>query len=48
VVDLLELDLPMAQGHLFGEPRAIREAVLAQSDPPAAPVRAARQAMSGY
>lgn len=36
VVDVLELDIGYGQGHLFGEPRAIREAVLAEADPPAA------------
>jgi cyclic-di-GMP phosphodiesterase, flagellum assembly factor TipF len=35
VVDVLELDIAYGQGHLFGEPRAIREAVLAEADPPA-------------
>jgi cyclic-di-GMP phosphodiesterase TipF (flagellum assembly factor) len=35
IVDILELDIGMAQGHLFGEPRAIKEAVLAETDPPA-------------
>jgi cyclic-di-GMP phosphodiesterase TipF (flagellum assembly factor) len=35
IVDILELDIAMGQGHLFGEPRAIREAVLAEADPPA-------------
>ena len=34
VVDILELDIAFGQGHLFGEPRAIREQVLAESDPP--------------
>ena len=34
VVDILELDIAYGQGHLFGEPRAIREQVLAESDPP--------------
>ena len=34
VVDILELDVGFGQGNLFGEPRAIREAVLAESDPP--------------
>ena len=34
VVDILELDIGYAQGHLFGEPRAIRDAVLAEADPP--------------
>jgi cyclic-di-GMP phosphodiesterase TipF (flagellum assembly factor) len=35
VIDVLELDIAYGQGHLFGEPRAIREAVLAETDPPA-------------
>jgi cyclic-di-GMP phosphodiesterase TipF (flagellum assembly factor) len=39
IVDILELDVSMAQGHLFGEPRAIKEAVLAETDPPAEFVR---------
>jgi len=39
VVDILELDIGMGQGHLFGEPRAIKEAVLAETDPPADFVR---------
>lgn len=39
VVDILELDVGFGQGNLFGEPRAIREAVLAESDPPSAFVR---------
>lgn len=39
VVDILELDVGMGQGHLFGEPRAIKEAVLAETDPPAEFVR---------
>ena len=34
VVDILELNIGYGQGNLFGEPRAIREAVLAESDPP--------------
>ena len=33
VVDVLELDIGYGQGHLFGEPRAIREAVLAEAEP---------------
>jgi cyclic-di-GMP phosphodiesterase, flagellum assembly factor TipF len=47
VIDVLELDVNFGQGHLFGEPRAIREAVLAETAPPpefgrpAAPPRAA-------
>jgi cyclic-di-GMP phosphodiesterase TipF (flagellum assembly factor) len=35
VIDILELDIGYGQGHLFGEPRAIRDAVLAETDPPA-------------
>ena len=35
VIDILELDIGFGQGHLFGEPRAIREAVLSQPAPPA-------------
>ena len=39
IIDILELDIAMGQGHLFGEPRAIKEAVLAETDPPADFVR---------
>jgi cyclic-di-GMP phosphodiesterase TipF (flagellum assembly factor) len=35
VVDILELNIGYGQGNLFGEPRAIRDAVLAEADPPA-------------
>jgi len=34
VVDILELDIRYGQGHLFGEPRAIKEAVLAETGAP--------------
>jgi cyclic-di-GMP phosphodiesterase TipF (flagellum assembly factor) len=34
VVDVLDLDIAFGQGHLFGEPRAIRDAVLAETTPP--------------
>jgi cyclic-di-GMP phosphodiesterase TipF (flagellum assembly factor) len=34
VVDLLDLNLDYGQGHLFGEPRAIKEAVLSEAGPP--------------
>ena len=40
VVDILDLDIAYAQGHLFGEPRPIRDAVIAESDPPIDLVRA--------
>lgn len=33
VIDVLEFDIGYGQGHLFGEPRAIREAVLAEAAP---------------
>lgn len=36
VIDVLELNIGYGQGHLFGQPRAIREAVLAEADPPSA------------
>ncbi|WGU40767.1 EAL domain-containing protein [Phenylobacterium sp. NIBR 498073] len=36
IVDILELDIAYGQGHLFGEPRAIRDAVLAEADAPVA------------
>lgn len=35
VIDVLELDIGYGQGHLFGEPRPIRDAILAEADPPA-------------
>ena len=41
VVDILDLDIALGQGHLFGEPRPIRDAVLAESAPPAAVIQAA-------
>ncbi len=49
VIDVLELDIAYGQGHLFGEPRAIREAVLAEADPPAEFMRSTlrRQAAGG-
>ncbi len=34
IVDLLELDIAYGQGHLFGEPRPIKDAVLAETQPP--------------
>jgi cyclic-di-GMP phosphodiesterase TipF (flagellum assembly factor) len=34
VVDILDLDIQMGQGHLFGEPRAIKDAVLAEAGAP--------------
>jgi cyclic-di-GMP phosphodiesterase TipF (flagellum assembly factor) len=40
VVDILELNIAYGQGNLFGEPRAIRDAVLAEADPPADFIRA--------
>ncbi len=35
VVDILDIEIGYGQGHLFGEPRAIKEQVLAETDPPA-------------
>ena len=34
VIDVLELDISLGQGHLFGEPRPIRDDVLAETAPP--------------
>ena len=34
VVDVLELNVAYGEGHLFGQPRAIRDAVLAETSPP--------------
>ena len=34
VVDVLELNIGLGQGNLFGEPRPIRDAVLAEAEPP--------------
>ena len=34
VVDILELNIGLGQGHRFGEPRAIKEAVLTEAGPP--------------
>jgi cyclic-di-GMP phosphodiesterase, flagellum assembly factor TipF len=38
IVDILELDIGYGQGHLFGEPRAIRDAVLTEPEAPPATV----------
>ncbi len=43
IVDILDLDVSLGQGHLFGEPRAIKDAVLAETDPPAEFLRATLQ-----
>jgi len=43
VVDVLELEIGYGQGHLFGEPRAIKEQVLAETDPPAEFIRSTLQ-----
>lgn len=44
VVDILDLDITLGQGHLFGEPRAIKEQVLAETEPPADFVRSTLKA----
>ena len=41
VVDILELDIAYGQGHLFAEPRAIKDTVLAETAPPADFMRSA-------
>jgi cyclic-di-GMP phosphodiesterase, flagellum assembly factor TipF len=47
VVDILELNIAYGQGNLFGEPRAIRDAVLAETDPPADFMRTSLRRRSG-
>lgn len=34
VIDILDLDINLAQGHLFGEPRAIKDSVLSEAGAP--------------
>lgn len=34
VVEILDLDVPFGQGHLFGAPRAIKESLLEETTPP--------------
>ncbi len=47
VVDILDLDIRLGQGHLFGEPRPIRDAVLADAAPPAEVIQAALRRRAG-
>jgi len=47
IVDILELDITYGQGHLFGEPRAIRDAVLAEADIPVEPPEPVRARTRG-
>jgi cyclic-di-GMP phosphodiesterase TipF (flagellum assembly factor) len=47
VVEVLELDISHGQGHLFGEPRAIKDSILAEAGAPAPPSRADRRAAAG-
>jgi cyclic-di-GMP phosphodiesterase TipF (flagellum assembly factor) len=47
VVDILDLDISLGQGHLFGEPRPIRDAVLAEGQPPVELIRATLQRRAG-
>jgi cyclic-di-GMP phosphodiesterase TipF (flagellum assembly factor) len=47
VVDILDLDIGHGQGHLFGEPRPIRDSVLAEAQPPAELMQAALRRQAG-
>lgn len=47
VIDVLELDIAYGQGNLFGEPRAIRDAVLAETDPPASFIQTSLRRAAG-
>lgn len=46
VIDVLELDVAYGQGHLFGEPRAIKDSILAEAGTPAPP-QGQRRAAAG-
>ena len=46
-IDVLELDITYGQGHLFGEPRAIKDSVLAEAGTPAPLARPERRAAAG-
>lgn len=48
IVDILELDMAFGQGHLFGEPRAIRDAILAEAEPPAEFMRTSLRRAAGW
>src|SRR5690606_24267648 len=37
VLEMLDLDIPYAQGHLFGAPRAIKESLMEETAPPRDP-----------
>lgn len=47
VVDILELDIGLGQGLVFGEPRPIRDAVLAEAAPPPGLIQAALGRLAG-
>ena len=47
VVDILDLEIGLGQGHLFGEPRPIRDAVLAETQPPTDLIRATLERRAG-
>jgi cyclic-di-GMP phosphodiesterase TipF (flagellum assembly factor) len=47
VVDILDLDISFGQGHLFGEPRPIRDAVLTEAPPPTELIQAALRRLAG-
>ena len=34
MLEVLDLDVPYAQGHLFGAPRAIKESLMEETAPP--------------
>jgi cyclic-di-GMP phosphodiesterase TipF (flagellum assembly factor) len=47
VVDILDLEIGLGQGHLFGEPRPIRDAVLAEAQPPVELIQATLRRRAG-
>ena len=48
VVDVLDLDFQLAQGHLFGEPRAIKDTVLTEAGKPPSTVVQMPQRRAAY
>jgi cyclic-di-GMP phosphodiesterase TipF (flagellum assembly factor) len=48
VVDILDLDVRLGQGHLFGEPRAIKDSVLAEAGAPPSTVVQMPQRRAAY
>lgn len=46
VLEILDLDIPFAQGHLFGAPRAIKESLMEETAPPPGFLQQGRSAVA--